>query len=40
MKNVYKEISDRMDINRKKTCFITLKDQKENFLKYSTRFVH
>ena len=36
MKNVYKEISDLMDINRKKTCFITLKDQKENFLNNST----
>ena len=31
MKNVYKEISDLMDISRKKTCFITLKTRKRTF---------
>ena len=36
MENVGKEILDRMDINRKNTCFITLKDHKENFLKNLT----
>ena len=36
MENVDKEILDRMDINRKNTCFITLKDHKENFLKNLT----
>ena len=29
--NVDKGILDRMDINSKNTCFITLKDHKENF---------
>ena len=32
MENVYKEILDRMDINSKDTCLITLKDHKDNFL--------
>ena len=36
MENVDKEILDRMAINRKNTCFITLKDHKENFLKNLT----
>ena len=36
MENVDKEISDRMDINSKNTCFITLKDHKKNFLNNST----
>ena len=30
MENVEKEILDRMDINSKNACFITLKDHKEN----------
>ena len=36
MKNVDKEILDRMNINSKKTCFITLKEHKENFLNHPT----
>ena len=36
MENVDKEILDRMDINSKNTCFITLKDHKENFLNNPT----
>ena len=32
MENVDNEISDRIDINSKNTCFIILKDHKENFL--------
>ena len=36
MENVDKEILDRMAINRKNTCFITLKEHKENFLKNLT----
>ena len=34
--NVDQEILDRMDINSKNTCFITLKDHKENFLNNPT----
>ena len=33
MENVEKEILNRMDMSSKNTCFITLKDHKENFLK-------
>ena len=36
MENVDKRILDRMDINSKNTCFITLKDHKENFLNNPT----
>ena len=36
MENVDKGILDRMDINSKNTCFITLKDNKENFLNNPT----
>ena len=36
MENVDKGILDRMDINSKNTCFITLKDHKENFLNNPT----
>ena len=36
MENVDKEILDRMAINNKNTCFIMLKDHKENFLKNPT----
>ena len=36
MEDVGKEILDRMDINGKNTCFITLKDHKENFLNNPT----
>ena len=36
MENVDKEILDRMDINSKNTCFITLKYYKENFLNNPT----
>ena len=36
MENVDKEILDRMDINTKNTCFITLKDHEENFLNNPT----
>ena len=36
MENVNKEILDRMDFNSKDTCFITLKDHKENFLNNPT----
>ena len=32
LENVDKEILDRMNINSKNTCFITLKDHKDNFL--------
>ena len=32
MENVDKEILDRIDMNSKNTCFITLKNHKENFL--------
>ena len=32
MENVEKEILDRMDINKKNACFITLKDHKKNNL--------
>ena len=31
MENADKEILERMDINSKNTCFITLTDHKENF---------
>ena len=34
--NVDKKISDRMDIDSKNICFITLKDYKENCLDKST----
>ena len=34
--NVDQEILDRMDINSKNTCFISLKDHKENFLNNAT----
>ena len=36
MENVDKEILDRMHINSTNTCFITLKDYKENFLNNPT----
>ena len=36
MENVDKEILDRMDSNSKNTCFITLKDHKENLLNNPT----
>ena len=36
MENVDKEILDRMDINSENTCFIILKDHKENFLNNPT----
>ena len=36
MENVDKGILDRLDINSKNTCFITLKDHKENFLNNPT----
>ena len=36
MGNVDKETLDRMDINSKSNCFITLKDNKENFLNNPT----
>ena len=36
MENVEKEILDQMDINSKNTCFITLKDHKDNFLNNPT----
>ena len=36
MENVDKEILDRIDMNSKNTCFITLKNHKENFLNNST----
>ena len=36
MKNIGKEILDRMDINSKNNCFITLKDHKEYFLNNPT----
>ena len=36
MENVDKGILDRIDINSKNTCFITLKDRKENFLNNPT----
>ena len=36
MENVDKEILDRMDMSSKNTCFITLKDHKENFLNNPT----
>ena len=36
MENVDKETLDRMDINSKNTCFITLKDHRENFLNNPT----
>ena len=41
MKNLDKEILDRMDIITKNTYFITLKDHKENFLNNPTvRLMH
>ena len=36
MENVDKRILDRMNINSKNTCFVTLKDHKENFLNNPT----
>ena len=36
MEKVDKEILDRMDINSKNTCFITLNYYKENFLNKPT----
>ena len=36
MENVDKETLDPMDINSKNTCFITLKDHRENFLNNPT----
>ena len=36
MENVDKGILGRLDINSKNTCFITLKDHKENFLNNPT----
>ena len=36
MENIDKEILDRIDINSKNTCFISLKDHKENFLNNPT----
>ena len=36
MENVDKEILGRMDMSSKNTCFITLKDHKENFLNNPT----
>ena len=36
MENVDKGILDRMDVNSTNTCFITLKDHKENFLNNPT----
>ena len=36
MENVDKEILDRMNNNIKKTCFITLKENKKNYLNNPT----
>ena len=36
MENIDKGILDRMDINSKNTCFINLKDHKENILNNPT----
>ena len=35
MENVHMQILDQIGINRKNTCFITLRDHKANFLKNS-----